>query len=35
MSNLQAFILGMMVAWTPGLLVLACLLTWSTEDEDE
>jgi hypothetical protein len=26
MSTYQAFLLGMMVAWTPGLLLLALLL---------
>lgn len=35
MSNLQAFCLGLMVAWTPSLLFLAWVLCSDLEDGDE
>jgi hypothetical protein len=33
MTTLQAFLLGMMVAWTPSLLLLGWLLYPSLEDQ--
>jgi hypothetical protein len=33
-SNIQAFILGLMAAWTPGLIILAWLLRHSIVDEE-
>jgi hypothetical protein len=33
MSGLQFFLLGMMVAWTPSLMVLAFILSRSREAE--
>jgi hypothetical protein len=35
MSNVQLFLLGMMVAWTPSLLLLAWVLWWEQPAEDE
>ena len=34
MSNIQAFILGLMAAWTPGLIILAWLLRRAIVDEE-
>jgi hypothetical protein len=36
-TTLQAFLLGVMVSWTPGLVILACQLWWRPRigfDED-
>jgi len=34
MSTVQAFLLGVMVAWTPSLVILAWLLMRYEEDRD-
>jgi hypothetical protein len=34
MENYQWFLLGLMAAWTPGLLVLALLLRRQNTDQD-
>jgi uncharacterized protein (TIGR03382 family) len=34
MTGIQYFLLGMMAAWTPGLLVLALLLRRRRDDEE-
>jgi hypothetical protein len=35
MTTLQAFLLGMMVAWTPSLLLLGWLLFLTLEDQQK